>query len=149
MACWAAILGVINADGRTWVVPSPNHGQTFAFGSEQHRQWITVGRDRHLALSVEFTNDPYVDRTEPRQYDDFIFDFPSVTLGRDGRTFFYHAPGGRLVPVAVRHAGLFGIEAVDLLPSATLVMHKPHGFVSLELVVDAPASNTDDEDSKN
>jgi hypothetical protein len=123
------------AAARSWVVKSPTHGQTFSFGSERHQQWMTRGRDRHLALSAEFTNDPYVDQIQPRQYDDFVFDFPAITLGNDGRTFYYHAPGGASIPVASRYADFLGIDEIKLLKTSFLVMKSPHGYLSLELLV--------------
>jgi len=130
-----AAMALGEAAPHSWVVKSPTHEQTFSYGSERHRQWITQGPERHLALSVEFTNDPYVDRIEPRQYDDFIFDFPEITLGKDGRTFYYHAPGGRSIPVASRHPGFLGIEEIKLLDTSLLVIQKPHGYLSLEIFV--------------
>jgi hypothetical protein len=125
----------LTASAHAYLIPSPTHEQTFAYGSERHQQWMTSGSDRHLALATEFTNDPYVDRIEPRQYDDFTFDFPSVRLGADGRTFFYHAPNGRSVPVAERSAGFLGLEEVRLLDTSSLVVAKPHGYLSLLLIV--------------
>ncbi len=123
---------------RLYVVPSPTHEQTYAFGSEQHQQWLTRGPDHHLALAAEGTNDPYVDRVEWREYDDFIFDFPTVRLGPNGRTFYYNAPNGRLVPVAERHRGFLGLEEVTLLPGSVLLMKSPHGYLSLALVIGWP-----------
>lgn len=120
---------------RVWHVPSLDHGQTFAYGSEQNRSWQMRGADRHLALYMTFTNDPFVDRDNPRQYDYFTFGFPQVKMGSDGHTFYYHAPGGRLIPVAVRKPGFLGIEEIKLLDSSYLVIKKPHGYLSLTLVV--------------
>jgi hypothetical protein len=133
----AACLGAapLAASAHSYIIPSPTHEQTFAFGAERHQQWMTRGPDRHLALSTEFTNDPYVDRTEPRQYDDFTFDFPNVRLGTDGRTFYYHAPNGRNVPVAERYHGFLGLEDVRLLDRSFLLMKKPHGYLTLALIV--------------
>jgi hypothetical protein len=126
-----------------YMVASPTHEQTFAYGSERHQAWMTRGADRHLALSAEFTNDPYVDRIETRQYDDFIFDFPNVRLGADGRTFYYRAPGGRTVAVAERYRGFLGLDEVRLLDNAVLIMKKPHGYLTLNLLVsDRPAAAT-------
>jgi len=131
------------ASARLFVVASPTHEQTFAYGSERHQQWMTRGPDRHLALSAEFTNDPYVDKVNPRQYDDFIFDFPDIRLSRDGRTFYYHPAHGNPVSVAERHAGLFGLESIHLLDHADLVIRKPHGLLSLVLIVhDRPPTAT-------
>jgi hypothetical protein len=120
---------------RLYVIASPTHEQTFAYGSERHQQWLARGSDRHLALAAEFTNDPYVDRINTREYDDFIFDFPDIRLGRDGRTFFYQAPNGGRIPVAERHAGFLGMDEVTLLPGSLLLMKSPHGYLSLFLLV--------------
>jgi hypothetical protein len=115
-----------------WKIPSPQHGQTFSYGSENRRAWLQRGN--HLGLFIEFTNDPYVDRVTPRQYDDFSFHFPNVTLGKDGRTFYYHPPQQKAVPVAMKHPGLFG-DDIRLLPSASLVVDQPHGWLTLTLLV--------------
>jgi hypothetical protein len=147
----AGLIGLLGSNAgadvprHVWLVPSPTHGQTYTFGSEQHQQWLTRGADRHLALSTEFTNDPYVDLVETRQYDYFIFDFPNIRLGSDGHTFYYRTPGGKSVAVAVRHPGLFGLQEVTLLQNSVLVMKKPHGYLSLELVVANRAFPQDDD----
>ena len=124
------------ADARhVWYVASPDHGQTFAYGSEQSRVWCVRGGNRHLALLLNFTNDPYVDRINSRQYDYFTFNFPQITLGRDGRTFYYPASDGRSVAVAMRGADFFGIEEIRQLPGSYLIVKKPHGYLSLSLEV--------------
>jgi hypothetical protein len=123
------------ASAHAYIITSPTHEQTFAYGSEGHQAWVMRGHDRHLALDTEFTNDPYVDRLSPRQYDDFTFDFPNVRLGADGRTFYYHAPNGRTVPVAERYHGFLGLEEVRLLDRSSLLMKRPHGYLTLALVV--------------
>lgn len=131
------------ASAHLYVIPSPTHEQTFTYGSEQHQAWVTRGQDRHLAVVTEFTNDPYVDRFEPRQYDDFTFDFPNIQLGADRRTFFYHAAGGRAVAVAERYSGFLGLDEVRLLENAVLIIKKPHGYLTLNLLVnDRPAAST-------
>jgi hypothetical protein len=129
------------ASAHLYIVASPTHEQTFAYGSEQHQAWVMRGRDRHLAVVTEFTNDPYVDRIEPRQYDDFTFDFPNVRLGADGRTFYYRTPGGRSIPVAERYNGFLGLDEVRLLDNAVLIIKSPHGYLALNLLVnDRPAT---------
>jgi hypothetical protein len=122
---------VWGADHGYWEIPSPDHAQTFAYGSEEHRAWVQRGN--HLDLIISFTNEPYVDRSEPRQYDDFSFNFPSVVLGDDARTF-YEVREREKIPVAVKHPGPFGPE-IGLLPSTFLVIAKPHGYLTLILVV--------------
>jgi len=131
------------ASAHLYVIPSPTHEQTFAYGSERHQAWVTRGPDRHLAVVTQFTNDPYVSLIEPRQYDDFTFDFPNVRLGTDGRTFYYHPPGGKSVAVAERYHGLFGLDEVRLLDNAVLIIKRPHGYLTLNLLVsDRPAAST-------
>lgn len=130
------------AFAHVYVISSPTHEQTFAYGSERHQAWAMRGPDRHLALNTEFTNDPYVDRSNPRQYDDFVFNFPNVRLGADGVTFYYHAPNGRRVPVATRHKDFLGISEIHLLDGSQLYIKKPHGYLTLGLVVVEPSSAT-------
>jgi hypothetical protein len=133
-------VGPLRADSfHQWAVTSPNHAQTFTFGSERHRAWLTMRG--HLAVAMNFTNDPYVDQDNPRRYDDFIFNFPNVVLGNDGRTFYYHPPDrAQPVAVATREHGFFG-DDVRLLPSSFLEVQKPHGFLTLTLLV-APGAAT-------
>jgi hypothetical protein len=128
-----------------WCVPSPDHEQTFAYGSEQHRVWAERGRDRHLAVLLDLTNDPYVDRDNPRQYDDFTFSFPDVTLGKDGHTFYYHTSDGRSIPVASKSPDFLGINEIHLLPNASLKVDKPHGYLSLTLLIQDDVDSADAE----
>jgi hypothetical protein len=118
-----------------WSVPSPDHEQTFAFGSEQHRVWAARGPDKHLAVLLDFTNDPYVDNDNPRGYDNFTFAFPGVTLGKDGRTFYYHTTDGRFIPVASKRPDFLGINEIHLLPNASLIVDKPHGYLTVSLLI--------------
>jgi len=128
-----------------WHVPSPDHGQTFAYGSEQNRVWITRGSDRHLALLLNFTNDPYVDRNNPREYDSFTFNFPDVSLGTDGHTYYYRTSSGRLLPVAAKEPDVLGGDEIKLLNSSCLVIKSPHGYLTLTLVVQDHPFPTDSE----
>ena len=116
-------------------VTSPDHGQTFSYGSEQHRAWAERGSDRHLVVLLDYTNDPYVDRQNPREYDNFTFTFPGITRAADGHTFLYRAPNGRLIPVADRHPSFLGNE-IRLLPNAVLIIRKPHGYLTLVLEIE-------------
>ena len=135
------------SDHQVWSVTSPDHPQTFAYGSERHRQWLLLGS--HLGMFLEFTNDPYVDKVEPRQYDDFTIEFPNVRLGKDGHTFYYHSPSGRPIAVAIRHPGFLGDE-ISLLPSSQLVIERLHGKLSLNLLVgnDSRLTGTDQPDDR-
>ena len=119
--------GRTQARENLWLVPSSNHEQTFAYGSERHHQWIN--RNGHLALYIEFTNDPYVDRINIRQYDDFEFEFPLVRVGVDGRTFYFRPPHGSMVPVATTRPW----QGINLLPSSFMIIQKIHGRVTIIL----------------
>jgi hypothetical protein len=133
--------GILPAHAYTrhfWSVTSPDHEQTFAYGTEKNRAWAERGRDRHLAVRLGFTNDPYVDRDNPRRYDNFIFSFPGVTVGRDGRTFYYHASDGRSIPVAENRPDFLGINEIHLLPNASLIVNQVHGYLSLSLLIERP-----------
>ena len=133
VGAWLFLLPTAQAyTQHSWSIASPNHEQTFAYGSEQSRFWFAQGHDKHLAVLLHLTNDPYVDRNNPRQYDDFTFSFPGVNLGKDGVTFYYHAFDGRSIPVASKRPGFLGAE---LLPNAVLVINKPHGYLSLTLLI--------------
>ena len=126
------------AEQHFWRVQSPDHEQTFAYGTEQNRIWKQWGRDNHLALLLNYTNDPFVDRVNPRQYDNFRFDFPQVTLGRDGRIFYYRIPNGRAIPVAKKSPDFFGVDEVHLLPNAGVIVDKPHGYITVTIEVEDP-----------
>jgi len=117
-------------------VASPDHEQTFAYGTEQGRSWMQ--RSRTLVAIMKFTNDPFVDRNNPRQYDMFFFSFPQVVLDRDGHLFYYRTPKGREIPVAAKTSGFLGIPEIKLLPNAELVVRKPHGYLSLSLEIVDP-----------
>jgi hypothetical protein len=134
---WLLAASVTHAFGRDyWKISSPDHEQTFAYGTEQSRVLTAWGRDKHLAVLLSFTNDPYVDRQNPRQYDNFTFSFPSIMLGKDDQTFYFHAPDGRLIPVAKKHPVFVGSD-VRLLPNATLLVNKPHGYLTLMIALNA------------
>jgi hypothetical protein len=133
---WLVVVVTADASGgHVWRVASPDHEQTFADGSEQSRTWAQRGADKHLVVLLNFTNDPFVDRSNPRQYDSFSFSFPSVTLGTDARTFYFHAADGHLIPVASKERDFFGVNEIHLLPDVSLLVKQPHGYLSLMLVM--------------
>ncbi len=138
--CLVGCLWIVGATGaqaaqeRVWHIGSPDHGQTFAYGSEQNRVWHAWGRDQHLALQLDYTNDPFVSRSEPRQYDNFIFNFPNIRLGKFDQVFYLHTNDGHNIPVAAKQDALLGTE-IKLLPTAQVIVRKPHGYVTVTIVV--------------
>jgi len=142
LGAWLFNASLAQADSRHfWRVSSPDHEQTFAYGMETNRVWAE--RDGHLAVLLSFTNDPFVDRQNPRQYDNFTFSFPGVTLGRDGHTFYYHTPDGRSLPVARKRPDFLGINEIQLLSNASLIVDRPHGYLSLTLIIGSDAEKGD------
>jgi hypothetical protein len=135
VGAWLALASPASATDHFWKLVSPDHEQTFAFGTETNHVWRLWGG--HLALLLTFTNDPYVSVDYPRRWDNFRFDFPNVRIGSDGRTFYYHTKGGRRIPVAIIRPGFLG-EQVRLLPNATDVVSRPSGYITVYLNVIDP-----------
>ncbi len=130
---WLAVAAPLFAANHFWELTSPDHAQTWAYGNETNRVWKDWRG--HLALLLTFTNDPDVGWDNPRQWDNFRFDFPNLRLGADGRTFYYHTAEGRRIPVATRRPDFLGIDEVKLLPSAHAVISRPSGTITVSLHV--------------
>jgi hypothetical protein len=131
---WIALMAPGTADtAHFWQVFSPDHEQTYAYGTETNRFW-KLWRG-HLALFLEFSNDPAVDRNNPRQYDNFRFDFPTIRIGANGDTLYLHTEDGRRIPVASLWHDFFGFEEVRLLPNANVIVDRPHGYITVHLDV--------------
>ena len=126
-------------DAHFWRVFSPDHEQTYAYGLENNR-FLKLWRG-HLALFLEFTNAPAVARNNPRQYDNFRFDFPTIRIGAKGDTFYLHT-GERRIPVASLWHDFFGFDEVRLLPNATLFVERPHGYITVHIDVIDPEGLT-------
>ncbi len=134
VAAWiAALTPGVASSAHSWTVVSPDHGQTFAYGTETGRTWKSWRG--HLALLLSFSNDPAVDYDNPRQFDNFRFDFLNIRLG-DGAGIFYLRTGdGRRIPVASLRHDFLGFDEVRLLPNAGVVVRRPHGYVTVTLNV--------------
>ncbi len=123
-----------HAEKHYWRITSPDHGQTYSYGMEQNRVWTQWGQ--HLALLLTYTNDPFVDRSNPRMTDNLTFHFRNIVLGRHGSTFYYTTRTGRKIPVAQKKADFFGINEVHLLPEAVVLVEKLHGYVSAVIILE-------------
>ena len=133
LGTWLALAAPASAKDYYWKLVSPDHEQTYAYGTETNRVWRNW--NGHLALLLTFTNDPFVDRQNPRQWDNFRFDFPNVRIGADGRTFFYHTSDGRRIEVATVKHDFLGFDEVRLLPNTSAVVSRPHGYITVYLNV--------------
>lgn len=136
VGAWIAFAPPALAKNYFWQLTSPDHGQTWAYGTENNRAWKLWGG--HLALLVTYTNDPFVDWQNPRQWETFRFDFPRVRIGSDGRTFHYHTADGRSIAVAAIRPGFLGIKEVKLLPNANAVVNTRGGYLTAYLNVFDP-----------
>jgi len=127
-------LPLLADEQHVWHVTSPDHGETYAYGSEASRVWKTLGPDNHLALYATYNNEPFAEGSN-RRYDYFTFNFPQVRLGRDGRMFYFRAPDGRRLPAAEKRSGFLGGEEIKLLSTSYLTVRKSHGYLTLTLVI--------------
>lgn len=119
---------------KLWAEISPDHGQTYAYGSVTAKSWHRVGSNQHLALYATFDNGPWAQGGGLR-YDYFTFNFPHITLGSDGETFYYTTSSGRKVPVAKIVNGFLWTKDIKLLPNAYLIIRKKHGYLTVTLLI--------------
>jgi hypothetical protein len=119
----SAIAGVIS-------VTSPDHAQTFAYGSMIWHQ-LYVERNE-LVVRITFSNLPYYDDDQLRRDESFDFSFPTVRLDSGRRTFVARTGHDELIPVARFREGL-ACRWVDLAPGAKMYLVKDHGRVTATL----------------
>jgi hypothetical protein len=136
LACMATctLSTPLRATQHIWYVTSPDHGQTYAYGSEVSRQWAVRGARQHLTLLTTYDNEPWAMGGNIRR-DDFVFNFPNVVLGPDGETFFYKTSKGLSLVVAAKRHGFLGISEIKLLPTAFLAVKKVHGYLTMTLII--------------
>lgn len=138
MLAWMTAFGISNpvqaSSQHVWYVTSPDHGQTYAYGSRENLVWAMPAPNHNLVLYATYSNEPYAQGGN-RRYDYFTINFPNITLGSDGVTFFYHPSKGIALPVAARHDGFLGLTETKLLPTSYLTVSKVHGYLTFVLVV--------------
>jgi hypothetical protein len=108
---------------------SPDHHQTFAYGSIIGHQLYLERSGRGLAARITFSNWPYDSGDEPRRDESFEFRFPGIKYDATQRTFFVSGRGGQPIPVARFHRDLF-CNSVDLAPGAKIYLLKHSGRVT-------------------
>lgn len=113
-------------------IKSPDHAQTFAYGSMISHQLYAGGTTGELGARITFSNLPYYDDDQPRGDEAFDFHFPGVQLDRARGTLFVRSRHGEMIPVARSHEGLL-CRWIDLAPSAKIYLLKEHGRVTAVL----------------
>ena len=113
-------------------ITSPNHAQTFAYGSMISHQLYRDGRAAELVAQMTFSNLPYYDDDQPRRDESFDFHFPTVHFDSARQTFFARSEHGELIPVARYREGLV-CGWIDLAPGAKMYLVKEHGRVTATL----------------
>jgi hypothetical protein len=123
-------------------ITSPDHAQTFAYGSMIDHQLYLDHTAGELAARITFSNLPYSDDNDPRRDELFEFRFPRVHLDSARRTFFARGGDGELIPIArFRRDGECGWA--DLAPGAKIYLVKESGRVTATLTAtDYPRAGT-------
>jgi len=113
-------------------VTSPNHSQTFAYGSMISHQLCRGGTAGELVARITFSNLPYYDDDQPRRDESFDFYFPNVQLNSARQTFSARSRRGKLIPVARYREGM-ACGWIDLVPGAKIYLLKESGRVTATL----------------
>lgn len=134
MAILLAILfaGVAAAAADAISITSPDHAQTFAYGSMISHQFFYNRRAGELAAQITFSNSPYYGDDQPRRDEAFDFHFPGVQLDSTQRIFVVRSKHGELIPVARFRKGL-ACGWIDLAPGAKIYLQKESGRVTATL----------------
>lgn len=113
-------------------IGSPDHAQTFAYGSIIGHQLYVERGTNALVARITFSNFPYYDDDQPRREESFDFRFPGVQLNPAHRTFCARSGHGDLIPVARFREGL-ACGWIDLAPGAKMYLVKESGRVTATL----------------
>jgi hypothetical protein len=113
-------------------ITSPDHAQTFAFGSVISHELHADRTTGELTARITFSNLPYYDDDQPRRDEAFDFHFPGVQFDRARGTLFVRSKHGEVIPVARSREGLV-CRWIDLVPGAKIYLLKEHGRVTAVL----------------
>jgi hypothetical protein len=112
-------------------VTSPDHPQTFAYGSMiWHQLYLDAAGE--LAARITFSNLPYVGDDEPRSDEPFDFRFPGVRFDSARRTFLARGSRRELIPVARFREGPAS-GWIDLARGTKIYLVKESGRVTATL----------------
>lgn len=118
-----------SAIGSATSIVSPDHHQTFAYGSMVSHQLYFEQSGSNLAARITFSNSPYDDDNEPRSDESFDFRFPGIKFDATRRMFFVSGRGGQTIPVARFRRDPF-CSWVDLAPGSKIYLLKQSGRVT-------------------
>lgn len=113
-------------------ITSPNHAQTFAYGSMISHQLYLGRAAGDLMAQITFSNSPYYDDDQPRRDESFDFHFPGVQFDSARNTFFAKTGHGEMIPIARVRQGL-ACGWIDLAPGAKMYLVKESGRVTATL----------------
>jgi hypothetical protein len=109
-------------------ITSPDHPQTYAYGSTTWRQLYLEPSNGGLIARITFSNLPYAGDDNPRRDEPFDFQFPGVRFDRAQSAFFVRGRRGELIPVARFRGG--PACRIDLAPGAKMYLLKESGRVT-------------------
>ena len=113
-------------------VVSPNHAQTYAYGSVTWRQLYLERTRGELTARITFSNVPFADANQPPTYEPFDFRFPGVHIDSARHAFVTRGRRGESIPVAwFRGDPSWGW--VKLAPNAKIYLVKESGRVTATL----------------
>lgn len=104
-----------NPAPHAFMVESPDRSAVAVRGPQAQRSWVMQGKDKHLAVVISRSHGVEAAIT---------FNFPQITLGKDGATFVFRTPEGNLMPVATQKLNQPGSMEVSLLKTCFLIAGK-------------------------
>ena len=113
-------------------VASPDHAQTYAYGSVTWRQLYLTRTRGELAARITFSNVPFADSNEPRRDESFDFRFPGIQVDVAQHVFVAKGRRGESIPVAWFRGDL-SIGWIKLAPNAKIYLLKENGRVTATL----------------
>jgi hypothetical protein len=81
-------------------ITSPNHAQTYAYGSVTWHQLYLERTSGELTARITFSNQPYADANQPPTDEPFDFRFPGVRVDFARHAFVATGRNGEFIPVA-------------------------------------------------
>ncbi len=113
-------------------VTSPNHAQTYAYGSVSWHQLYLERTRGELTARITFSNRPYADTNQPPTDEPFDFRFPGVRVDFARHAFVARGRRDEFIPVAW-FRGDPACGWIKLAPGAKIYLLKDSGRVTATL----------------